>query len=136
MVRRVLVTSLVAAVGIALIPGGATAHTFKTGSLHISKAPAGAVDPGQKVLVLGEVRPGKCQDAGHEVTLYSKQPGPDPALGTDNTDGQGEFKFVLHPTEDHRVYARWDGFTEGGYGHSHKCVADKSNKVPINVIGA
>src|SRR5688500_11082280 len=131
--RRMLAVALAIGMTLTLFSGVASAHRFrKSTNLNINAVPSGPVDPGDKVTIWGKMKPRKCR-AGQMINLYSRVPGPDDLLDTDRTDSDGEFKFVLHPTDDHRVRAVFEGSTEGGYGHNHRCKPSKSNTVPINV---
>jgi hypothetical protein len=129
-IRRVLAVGLAAALGLTVFGGVTPAHNANRGSLHISKEPKGPIDSGQQVSILGQVRPGACHRAGEQVTLHQRGGG---VLGTDSTDGDGEFGFTINPTTDIKVFARWNGFTESSYDHSHRCKRDRSNIVPFNV---
>jgi len=114
--------------------GSAIAHVtkFET-TLTIKKAPSGAVDPGDEVLVFGKVKPAKCQD-GQKISLFKVTPGSDNKIGTDKIDADGEYSFSLHPRSDMHVYAKVPKkVVVSSYQHSHTCKADKSDTIAINV---
>ena len=132
--RRTLAIALAVGMALTLFSGVASAHRFRKGTnLKLDPIPGG-IEPGDRVVISGAMKPRACRS--HQlISLYSKSPGADELLDTDRTDGDGEFKFAIRPTEDHRVYAKFDGSTEGGYGHNHRCKPSKSETESVNVSG-
>ena len=117
-----------------LFVGSSSAHVRKIDTtLTIKSSPNGPVDPGDKVLVFGKIKPNKCR-LGQSVTVYEAGPGSDPALGSDNLDGDGEYSVTLHPNSTLRVYAKvGSAVIVSDYEHTHKCKGDRSPKIKINV---
>ena len=115
--------------------GYSSAHTVsRATSLSIDKIPSRATHPGDRVLIVGELGPRKCED-GQTITLKQVRPGVDPVLGTDKTDGDGEYRFRINPNNDMKVYTRFAGSVDSSYGHSHTCEKSKSARVKVNVTG-
>jgi hypothetical protein len=126
-------------VGVALIGGMsltgiALAHTSSASpDLTIGHSPGGAVDPGDKVVVFGAVRGKALCKQRVQVTLFRVEPGRNARLGTDRTDNDGEYRFVLHPQSDQTVYTKIGKLVETSYGHSHTCRKARSENESINV---
>jgi hypothetical protein len=122
---------------LALVPATSQAHVANIGtSLGIGKAPSGATNPGQKVIIFGRLKAAEqdCKE-GQTVRLFRRRPGPDRQIGKDVTDADGEYGFVKRPGRDRRVYTRFEGAVETSYGHSHTCLASRSRNLFINVLG-
>lgn len=129
---RLLAAGLVLA---AVSVPSAAAHVFESQPrLTIRRDPTGTVSPGDRVLVFGRVRSGRdiCK-VGRRVVLFEKIAGPDRRIGTDETDAEGEYRFVLHPRRDFTVYVRVPRFFESSYGHSHECLRARSANLAIDV---
>jgi hypothetical protein len=116
--------------------GTAVAHTFVAETnLTIRKAPRGATNPGGKVIVFGRLKSANpaCR-SNRSVRLMKVRPGPDKVLAGDRTDLEGDYRFVRHPGGDVTVYTRFMGTFNTSYGHSHKCLKDRSRNRVINVL--
>jgi len=115
--------------------GTAVAHTWVSGtSLTIGKLPTGATDPGAKVIIFGRLTsPRPACRANKVVKLLRVRPGPDRLLARDTTDSEGDYLFVRHPRRDQTVYTRFSGSFSSSYGHSHRCLADRSLTRFINI---
>jgi hypothetical protein len=118
---------------VSMLVGTSSAHTVsRATSLSIDKIPSGATDPGDKVLIVGRLRPNKCE-AGQKIKLKQVQPGKDPVLGSDKTDGDGEYSIRINPKSDMKVYTFFGGSVDTSYGHSHTCEKSKSDRILVNV---
>jgi hypothetical protein len=134
--RRGLFATVVALLAVfALVsPEIAGAHEFsQKPRVKISKFPKGSVDPGDRVVVAGDIKGKRLCRARRVVSLYEVTPGSDNLLDTDRSDRDGEYRFVLRPDEDMRVYAKIDRLVERRYGHRHRCRRSSSDRLSINV---
>ena len=115
--------------------GAAVAHTFATDtSLSITKVPGGATNAGERVVVYGKLQSTRAScRVNKTVKLIRVRPGADLVLARDTTDSEGEYLFVRRPTRDSTVYTRFSGTLSGSYPHSHRCRADRSPNLFINV---
>jgi hypothetical protein len=135
MVRRYVGMFLGTLLLLTLVPATSQAHVASIGtSLGIGKAPSGPSRPGKKVVIFGRLKASEqnCKE-GQVVRLFRRRPGPDPQIGRDVTDAEGEYRFVKRPGRDQRVYTRFNGAVETSYGHSHTCLASRSRNLFINV---
>jgi hypothetical protein len=135
MVRRYVGMFLGTLLLLTLVPATSQAHVASIGtSLGIGKAPSGPSRPGKKVVIFGRLKASEqnCKE-GQVVRLFRRRPGPDPQIGRDVTDAEGEYRFVKRPGRDQRVYTRFSGAVETSYGHSHTCLASRSRNLFINV---
>ena len=117
------------------LAGTASAHSFVDHPhLTIHKSPAGATAPGDAVVVYGKLKSDHflCR-FNQPVRLWVVRPGNDKFLDSDKTDRQGEYSFTRHPHRDRTFYTRFPGFFESSYGHSHRCVKDRSPDLLIDV---
>ena len=127
---------------VAMDPIPASAHVVERDTrLSIHKSPSQTVDEGDKVLIMGRLRPRLCQER-EVIKLMKKRPGRDKVLDRDRTDGDGEYVFRLRPNNDLKVYTKFRGSVSGGdygygtyYGHSHTCNRSRSRTIEINVDG-
>lgn len=120
---------------VSTLVGYSSAHRVsRATSLSIDKIPSGATHPGDRVLIVGQLGPRKCED-GQTIKLKQVRPGADHVLGTDKTDRDGEYRFRINPNNDMRVYTRFAGSVDSSYGHSHKCEKSKSARVLVDVTG-
>ncbi len=118
---------------VSALVGTSSAHTVSHAtSLSIDKIPSRATHPGDRVLIVGRLRPNAC-NAGQTIKLKRVRPGADSTLGTDKTDGNGEYRFGINPKGDMRVYTRFGGSVDSSYGHSHTCQKSTSARVLVNV---
>lgn len=134
--RRGLITTVVAvSAALALLgPQVASAHDFnQKPRVKISKIPRGAVEPGERVIVAGDIKGKRLCRQQRVVTLYEVSPGADDVLDTDRSDRDGEYRFVLRPDADLTVYAKIDRLVERGYNHRHVCRKSSSDRLSINV---
>jgi hypothetical protein len=133
--RRIVGAALVALLmGGTIFAGSAGAHSFVSQPrVTIDKSPAGPTAPGDRVVIFGDVKGrGFCTD-GRQVTLFRSRPGADERVGTDRTDNDGEYRFVIRPQADGSFYVRIGPRRQTSYGHSHRCRGDRSPSVFINV---
>jgi hypothetical protein len=132
-VKRLLLAG-VAAVGLG-VAGTAAGHPFTASpSLTISKVPAGATSPGERIVVFGKIRTGRafCKN-DRRVRLFRVRPGADRLIATDRSDAEGEYGFALRPRRDQRVYTRIGRLERHTYAHDHVCRAARSHNLRINV---
>lgn len=117
--------------------GAAVAHTFASNtSLTINKIPTSATRPGARVLIYGRLRSFRATCRANKVVkLIRVRPGPDLVLARDTTDAEGEYRFVRRPSRDQTVYTRFAGTLRTSYGHSHRCRADRSTSLFVNIRG-
>jgi hypothetical protein len=133
--RRIVWLSVMTLVLGGLVLGGtAWAHTSVTQPrVTINKSPAGPTDPGDRVLIFGDVKGrSRCTD-NRQVTLFRLRPGPNENVATDRTDNEGEYRFAIRPQADGSFYVRIRGLRDSSYGHSHRCRGDRSPSVFVNV---
>jgi hypothetical protein len=137
--KRFVLTCLMSAVILVVQVGGASAHvaTYDT-SLSIDKSPNHAVHRGDRVLIMGKLKPKACRK--HKVIRLMKVvKGPDKLLAKDRTDREGEYLFKLRARRTMKVYTRFRGSVTTGYnygtyyGHSHTCNPSRSKSVKIRV---
>lgn len=128
---------LAALVVSAVTAAAAQAHVFQANTkVSIGKSPSGVVDPGDRVVVHGQVNSARqACESGKLVQVLERRPGADRVLASDRTDGDGEYRVSIRPREDLVVYASFDGSTQRSYGHSHRCNGDDSRQLRINVRG-
>jgi hypothetical protein len=121
----------------AVFATGAQAHVFDAPtSVTARDIPAGTVAPGARVLVVGRINsPRAACESGKLVNLYERRAGADRLIDSDRTDADGEYGFSLRPNRDLVVYARFGGSSTSSYGHRHRCRADSSRDVRIDVRG-
>ena len=118
---------------VSVLVGTSSAHTVShPTSLSIDKIPSGATNPGDRVLIVGRLRPNACK-ARQTIKLKRVRPGADSTLGTDKTDGDGEYRFPINPDADMTLYTRFGGSVDSSYGHSHTCEKSRSARVLVNV---
>ena len=116
--------------------GTAVAHTVVSETtLTIRKAPGGATNPGGKVIIYGRLKSGRsaCR-SDKAVRLMKVRPGADKVVAVDRTDLEGNYGFVRHPGRDVTLYTRFMGTFNTSYGHTHKCLKDRSRNRVINVL--
>jgi hypothetical protein len=136
MIRRYLAAMFGALFLLALAPGTTQAHVATIATrVGINEVPAGAVSPGQRVVIYGRLRSAEqdCRE-GHTIRLLRRRLGPDEVVATDVTDAEGEYRFIRRPGVTQVVYARFNGAIVTSYGHSHTCSASKSRGVRLNVF--
>lgn len=120
---------------VSVLAGTSSANVWvKDTHLSIHMMPSGQVDPGDRVLIHGRLKPQACQE-GQRIRLMKVVPGPNEVLKSDRTDGNGEYSFRLHPDNDMKVYARFAGSVDDTYAHSHTCLKSTSEKLTIHVSG-
>jgi hypothetical protein len=120
---------------LALLPDTASAHTFVASPrLTINKVPAGATDPGERIVIYGKIlsRRVLCRNA-RVVRLLRAVSGPDVLLATDITDREGEYRFVRRPRRDQTLYTTIRRLVRTSYGHSHVCRRARSSNLFVNV---
>jgi hypothetical protein len=118
-----------------VVVGSAVAHTFvNETSLSIGKLPRHATNPGATVIIFGRLRsPRPACRSNKVVKLLRVRPGPDIVLARDRTDSDGDYGFIRHPRRDQTVYTRFSGTFSSSYGHSHRCLGDRSRFRFINI---
>ncbi len=138
-VKRPVVVTLVAlttAAALLLPQLVAGAHDSTTEPrINIGKAPNGAVEPGDRVVISGEINGKKFCRRSRVVTLLEVTPGSDRRIDTDQSDREGEFRFVLRPNDDMTVYAKIRRLVDRNYNHRHVCRKARSENQDINVSG-
>ena len=132
--RSALMIAVLAAVLLAsVLAGTSLANTWeKATRLSIHMSPSGQVEPGDRVLIYGRLRPEACQ-VDQKIRLMQVIPGPNEVLKSDTTDGDGEYSFRLRPDESMKVYAAFAGSVENSYNHSHACLKSTSERLVIDV---
>lgn len=135
--KRVFGTvAIVAAIGLLLPMTVAVAHDFSVKPrLSLHKVPKGEVDPGDKVVVHGDIKSKKLCRRDRVVTLFEVTPGSDRKIDTDRSDRDGEFGFRLHPDDDMTVYAKIKKLVDRNYNHNHVCRKARSDNLNIRVSG-
>ena len=134
--RIFVVVVALAAAGMLLLPQLAGAHVSTTQPrISIAKNPKGTVDPGDRVVISGDIKGKRLCRSGRVVTLFEVTPGRDNRLDTDRSDREGEFRFVLRPNDDMTVYAKIRRLVDRNYNHRHVCRNARSANRTINVSG-
>jgi len=136
--RRIFTTgvAIVASMALLLPMTVAGAHDFTVRPrISIDKIPNGATDPGERVIVHGDINGKRLCRRDRVVTLFEVQSGSDRRIDTDRSDREGEFRFVLHPDDDMTVYARIGKLVDRSYDHRHVCRKARSERLSINVSG-
>jgi hypothetical protein len=133
--KRIVGAALVVLlVGGTIFASTAGAHSFVSQPrVTINKSPSGPVDAGDRVVIFGDVKGRSFCTDGRIVTLFRGRPGPDERIGTDRTDNDGEYRFVIRPQSDGSFYVRIGGRRNTSYGHSHRCRGDRSPSIFVNV---
>ena len=136
MKRGALIVALVSGVLLTsvLVGVASAADVEKATTLTIGRSPSGQVDPGDRVLVFGRLRPNACAE-DQTIRLFEVVPGPNNLLKTDTTDADGEYRFRLRPDDDMIVLAKFRGSVDSTYGDSLTCLKSKSDRLHINVVG-
>lgn len=133
--RRIVGAALVALLaGGTIFTGTAGAHSFVSEPrVTINKSPAGPVDSGDRVVIFGDVKGRSFCTDGRRVTLFRSRPGANENIGSDRTDNDGEYRFVIRPQADGSFYVRIGPRRQTSYAHSHRCRRDRSPSVFVNV---
>jgi hypothetical protein len=126
---------VVAAVIGAAGAGTAAAHVVDARTqVTIARVPGGKIDPRQRVVVFGRLRSAAAVCPRRKlIQLRERRRGVDPVLARDRTDAEGEYRFVLRPRRNLILYTRFAGSFASSYGHRHRCRADNSRTIRINV---
>jgi hypothetical protein len=112
----------------------AGAHEFRVKpKIKLDKIPNGMTDPGERVVIAGDIKGKRLCRQDRVVTLKVVQPGPNQVLDTDRSDNDGEFRFVLRPQDDLTVFAKIRRLVERSYNHRHVCRRARSELLDINV---
>jgi len=126
-VAVVLGTAAVGSLVFATWGAQAHTHTFpSTVTIH-------QVQPPKQLKVAGKVLAARigCRH-NRDVSVFKRQPGPDPLIGSSNTGSDNKWPPVSVPSKG-RYYAHIDPDPRGGgYGHDHTCGGHTSPTVFVS----
>ncbi|MEX2405861.1 MAG: hypothetical protein WD834_00850 [Actinomycetota bacterium] len=118
-----------------VVPQIAGAHVSSVQPrVKIAKNPRGATEPGERVVISGDIRSKLVCRRARVVTLITTTPGFEP-IAEDLSNREGEFRFVLRPDNDMTVFAKIRRLVERSNGHRHVCRGATSDDLRINVSG-